>query len=76
MVLDLDSTPTLVKQYILAVLYFATSGEGWGGQLNFLSASSVCEWNNGERGVLCNGDDLVVALLLGKSKHEVAIVLA
>jgi hypothetical protein len=73
-VLDLDSTPTviLVERYVLAVLYFATSAEGGLNVLNFLTASSVCEW----KGVLCNGDDLVVALLLGKSKHgEVVIIL-
>jgi hypothetical protein len=72
-VLDLDSTPTviLVQRYVLAVLYFATSGEAWRDEGNFLSASSVCMWNNGERGVFCNGDDLVVvALDLSKSKHE------
>jgi hypothetical protein len=77
-VLDLANTPTviLVERYVLAVLYFATSAEGgWLNVLNFLSTSSVCVWNNGERGVLCNGDALVVALLLRKSKHEEVIVL-
>jgi hypothetical protein len=77
-VLDLDSTPTviIVERYILAVLYFATSAEGGLNVLNFLSSSSVCEWNNRGRGVLCNADDLVVALLLGgKSNHEEVIVL-
>jgi hypothetical protein len=72
-VLDLASTPTviLVERYVLAVLYFATSAEGGLNVLNFLTASSVCEW----KGVVCNGYDLVVALLLGKSKHGDAIVL-
>jgi hypothetical protein len=86
-VLDLDSTPTviLVERYVLAVLYFSTSAEGGsnatsaeGGlnMLNFLSASSVCEWNSGGfRGVLCNREYVVIALLLGKSKHEEVIVL-
>jgi hypothetical protein len=75
-VLDLDSTSTvfLIQRYVLAVLYFATNGEGWE-QLKFLPASSVCEWKNGERGVTCNDDDLVVALNLSKAKHEEAIVL-
>jgi hypothetical protein len=76
-VLDLDSTPTVmfVERYVVAVLYFATGGEGWGGQRNFLSATSVCKWNNEERGVFCNEDDVVVALNLGKSKHEEVIFL-
>jgi hypothetical protein len=75
-VLDLDSTPTviLVERYVLAGLYFATSGEGWGNGLNFLPASSVCEWNDGNRGVACNEDDLVVSLNLRKSKHEEVII--
>jgi hypothetical protein len=74
MMLDLDITPTLVERYILAVLYFATSGEGWGDQRNFLSATSVCEWNDDLIGAVCNEDDLVVDLILRKSKHEEVIV--
>jgi hypothetical protein len=82
--LDLDSTSTviLVERYVLAVLYFATNGEGWEDQQNFLSASSVCEWNNGHAqdyfdfyGAACNGNNLVAALILSKSTHEEAIVL-
>ena len=74
---DLDSTPTVivVERYVLAVFYYATSGGGWRGQRNFLSASSVCEWNNEEGGVDCDGDGLVVSLFLGKSWHEEVIVL-
>jgi hypothetical protein len=83
-VLDLDSAPTviLVERYVLAVLYFATNGERWVGQGDFLSASSVCEWNNEQtqdssdfRGALCNEDDLVVDLNLSKSNNEEVIVL-
>jgi hypothetical protein len=75
MVLDLDSTcpAILVERYVLAVLYFSTSGLD---VLNFLSASSICEWNNEDGGVDCNEDDLVVALFLGMSKQEEAINLA
>jgi hypothetical protein len=76
-VLDLDSTPPviLVERYVLAVLYFTLRAEIGLNVLNFLSSSSVCEWNNEGRGVLCNGDDLLVALLLSKSNHEEVIVL-
>jgi hypothetical protein len=76
-VLDLDSSPTviLVERYVLAMLYFATRGEGWGDQRNFLSATSVCEWNMLEKGVFCNEEDLVVALDLRKSAHEEVPVL-
>jgi hypothetical protein len=77
-VLDLDSMPTViivVKQCVLTVLYFATSTEGRLNRLNFLSASLVCEWHNGERGVSCNRDDLVADINLGKSKHQEVVVL-
>jgi hypothetical protein len=70
-VLDLDSTSPviLVDRYILALLYFATSAAGWVDVLNFLSASSVCEWKNAfGNGVLCNVDGLVVDFDLCKSK--------
>jgi hypothetical protein len=72
-VLDMDGTPTviLVERYVLAMLYFATRAEDGLDVLNFLSASSVCEWNDGGRGILCNENDLVV----GKSKHKEVIIL-
>jgi hypothetical protein len=54
--------------------YFATRDGGLDA-VNFLSASSVCEWNHGGRGVACNGNDLVIAVNLGQSKHEEVIVL-
>jgi hypothetical protein len=71
--LDLDSTPTviIVERYVLAVLYFATIAEAGSILLNFLNISSVCGLNE----VSCNGDNLVVALDLGKSKHGEVIVL-
>jgi hypothetical protein len=71
--LDLDSTPTMiiVERYVLAVLYFATNAKGVSNWLNFLFVSSVCGLNE----VSCNGNDLVVALDLGKSKHGEVIVL-
>jgi hypothetical protein len=81
-VLDLDNSTSaaiLVKQYVIVALYFATNGEGWVTQGNFLSASLVCEWNNWQyrylNGAGCNQDDLVVELDLGKSTNEEAIVL-
>jgi hypothetical protein len=65
MVLDLDtrtSLVNLVQRYVLAVLYFATSSNGGLNVLNFLTASSVCQWNDGGRGVFCNRDGLVTSL--------------
>jgi hypothetical protein len=70
---DIDSVPSqvFVTRYALALLFFSTSGRSWINGCNFLTPTSVCEWTNGDRGVTCNEDELVVALLLGKkSKHE------
>jgi hypothetical protein len=39
--------PTLVERYLVVLLYYSTNGENWRSQRNFLSASSVCEWNDG-----------------------------
>jgi hypothetical protein len=70
-VLYLDTIPPviLVERYALAVLYFATGTAESG--FKIFRGSSVCEW----KGVSCNQDDLVIALLLGKSKHKEVIVL-
>jgi hypothetical protein len=53
----------IVEGYILALLYFATAGtQSWWQRLEL---ESVCEWID----VVCNGDDWVVSLDMGKSKH-------
>jgi hypothetical protein len=73
----------LVERSVLAVLYFATSGEGWlYDQHKILSTLSICEWNNGQiqasfefRGALCNEDYLVIVLILCMSTHEEVPVL-
>jgi hypothetical protein len=44
----------LVERYTLALLYFSTGGTSWENQYNFLSADSVCNWNDDE-GVFCIG---------------------
>ena len=53
--LDLDNTlaSNLRERYIVALLYFATSGDEWSKRLNFLSNFSVCDWNDGDIGVFC-----------------------
>jgi hypothetical protein len=49
----------LVERYTLALLYFSTGGSSWVNQYNFLSADTVCDWNDGEfdgeNGVFCIG---------------------
>jgi Leucine-rich repeat (LRR) protein len=39
---DLDQ---LLQRYVLTVIYFATGGENWEYQYNFLSGDNVCDWN-------------------------------
>ena len=39
---DLDQ---LIQRYVLTVVYYATGGENWQYQYNFLSQDNVCEWN-------------------------------
>ena len=57
-----NQSPTIIlNRYVLAVLYYATSGDDWGQQLgSYLQPTSVCEWNNGNpwrsdnaKGVYC-----------------------
>jgi hypothetical protein len=40
--IDLDE---VLQRYVLVVIYFATGGERWDYDYNFLSLYSVCEWN-------------------------------
>lgn len=38
------SETQLVQRYVLATLYYSTTGEGWTNNLGFLSNSSECSW--------------------------------
>lgn len=66
---------TLVQRYILAVLYFATTGDAWDRCYRgdnecreeenaepYLSTSSECEWYGSE----CFADGLIESVTLGK----------
>ncbi|KAL3920291.1 MAG: hypothetical protein SGILL_003337 [Bacillariaceae sp.] len=48
---------TLERRYALACLYFATTGDEWKRDLNFLSEKHVCEWNAPFSAANSNGDD-------------------
>jgi hypothetical protein len=45
--LDFEDTglDQLLQRYVLTVVYYATGGENWEYQYNFLSISNVCDWN-------------------------------
>lgn len=45
-----------VERYVLALIYFATGGDTWMYQMNWLSGRDVCEWN----GILQNLNNLQV----------------
>jgi hypothetical protein len=58
----------LLERFLLANLYFATNGAQWKNQYNFLSASDVCDWNEGSdaagdfHGVFCKDQGKVYLL--------------
>ena len=72
----LDSSPLGVaktaERYIISLLYFATRGEDWTEQYDFLSPGPVCRWNDGgsekiyRHGIVCddNGNILRIQLCM------------
>lgn len=75
--LDEYSTPTwkIVERYAIAVFYYATNGQGWTNQYNFLSNSSVCDWHDESStfhfGVrFCSDDGSVTMLQLPSNNLE------
>eukprot|EP00934_Nitzschia_sp_Nitz4_P005381 Nitzschia sp. Nitz4//scaffold173_size47512//7783//11234//NITZ4_007153-RA/size47512-processed-gene-0.13-mRNA-1//1//CDS//3329538787//5371//frame0 len=47
----------LIQRYSVATFYYSLGGERWTSQFNFLSDTSVCEWNDGSLGVFCDSSD-------------------
>lgn len=67
--------PSLLERYALAVIWFATEGDGWQYKLNFLEEIHHCQWHStfqrGDKsvfdmGVQCNENDEVTGLILRK----------
>jgi hypothetical protein len=58
----------IVERYVMAVLYFSTDGPNWSGQTNFLSNSSICDWQDLVRNnrVICNDQGSVVKISICK----------
>lgn len=71
------STGTVLERYVLAVLYYATSGDNWFYPVDFLSDADICSWNEGfdytvnwsEFGVYCLTDGKTVDLLILSSNN-------
>ena len=66
--LDFEATSLdeLIQRYVLATLYFATNGQSWKKQYNFLSMDHVCLWHEFEQeaGVTCNDNNDVTSIKL------------
>ena len=67
-------TQTVLERYVLAVLYYSTSGQSW--KFDYLSDDDACAWNNGVtndseslQGVYCiEGGESVGTLALSENK--------
>lgn len=74
--------PNFTQRYVLALLYFSTSGDGWTKcarnatrqqcpNEKFLSDSHECDWG----GITCDSEDRVYKINLGKSALIVSLFL-
>jgi hypothetical protein len=54
----------LVQRYIMVLLYYSTKGDEWTSQEFFLTADTVCDWND-RSGVECNTLGLIDVIDLG-----------
>lgn len=53
--LDTATADVIRERFAVACLYFATNGAEWTSDLGFLSADSICNWNDGESlGIFCD----------------------
>jgi hypothetical protein len=66
------ATPYIIQRYILAVLYYSTTGVGWNKQYDFLTNTNECEWgvgaNNGFNVIDCNNDGFVTLINLWQNQ--------
>jgi hypothetical protein len=68
---SLQTDSALIERYFMVLLYFATEGDLWTTNLEWLSELSVCDWY----GVACNLDGFVSDLVLGKWTERNACIL-
>lgn len=62
--LDSYSRETRIQRYVLATLYYSTSGHDWQNNTDWLSDTNECDWWNGAEGPLCSMDGVVVEVYL------------
>ncbi len=52
----------VLQRFVLADLYFSTSGDEWAADYHWLSHKNVCDWNDKTHGVFCNENKQITAL--------------
>jgi hypothetical protein len=58
---------TILQRYAAAVFYYSTEGDLWTSDLNAMSNSTLCDWNDGGIGFLCvDGDPAVKQLIISE----------
>ena len=57
----------VLQRFVLADLYFSTSGDLWETDYHWMSKKSVCDWNDKTNGVFCNENDQITALIMPES---------
>jgi hypothetical protein len=66
MTIGVDREVAIKTRYVAAVLYYASQGDNWDDNNNFLSEKSTCEWNRNlfdglePLGISCGTDDTIV----------------
>jgi Leucine-rich repeat (LRR) protein len=74
---------TFIERYILALFSLATGVTSWEYQYNFLSSSSICEWNvdvttensnDVAMGVLCNSDGRVSSIKIAQNNLQGTLI--
>jgi hypothetical protein len=63
-----ESNETVILQrYAAAVFYYSTGGDLWTSDLNAMSNSTLCDWNDGGIGFICvDGDPAVKQLIISE----------
>ena len=63
-----DDFYTFIERYVMALFYLSTAGASWSDSVRFLSAESICSWNDGvtlldsQIGVACNSEGRVSSI--------------
>jgi Leucine-rich repeat (LRR) protein len=74
---------TFIERYILVLFSFTTGVTSWSYQYNFLSSSSICEWNIDVTtvsandiaiGVLCNSDGRVSSIKIAQNNLQGTLI--